>query len=259
MTDKERNRQEMEQAASAKKAPSVRGMDVDTIDLIELFYRLIEKMKWIIAMALIGALLAGLFTVFAITPTYTATSKLYVVKSGEQAINLSDLQIGSYLTADYMEVFKIWHVHEMVIEKLGLPYSYKQLSNMVSVTNPSDTRILYITVESSDPVEAKNIADTCAQVAKEFIAKAMDSEEPNVIEEALLPTSPSAPSKSRNVMLGFLLGFVLACGIFTLQFIVDDRIRNSEEISDYLGLTTLGVLPMQTGVSKKGNSAKKRK
>lgn len=130
---------------------------------------------------------------------------------------------------------------------------------MVSVTNPSDTRILYITVESSDPVEAKNIADTCAQVAKEFIAKAMDSEEPNVIEEALLPTSPSAPSKSRNVMLGFLLGFVLACGIFTLQFIVDDRIRNSEEISDYLGLTTLGVLPMQTGVSKKGNSAKKRK
>lgn len=78
-----------------------------------------------------------------------------------------------------MEVFKNWHVHEMVIQRLGVNYSYKQLSNMVSVSNPTDTRILYITVTDADPNEAKLIADTYAQVAKEFIATTMDTEEPN--------------------------------------------------------------------------------
>ncbi len=228
---------------------------VNTIDLVELFYRLVEKIRWIIAAAVIGALLAYVYTIFGITPMYTTTSKLYVVNTNDAAINISDLQLGNYLTSDYREVFKIWHVHERVIQKLGLPYSYKQLSNMLTITNPSDSRILYITVNSPDPDEAKSIADTYAQVAKEFIAKAMGSEEPNVIEEALRPTSPSSPSKSRNVMLGFLLGITLSCGVVTMKFITDDRIRNSEEISRYLGLTTLGMLPMQD-VDKKSSSTR---
>ncbi len=261
MAARERNRRSVEQAAPERTAPPANARNnytIDTIDLVELFYRLVEKIKWIIVAALVGALLAYFYTIYGITPMYTTTSKLYVMNANDSAINLSDLQIGTYLTSDYKEVFKIWHVHERVIEKLGLPYSYKQLSSMLTITNPSDSRFLYITVNSHDPDEAKNIADTYAQVAKEFIAKAMESKEPNVIEEALRPTSPSSPSKSRNVMLGFLLGIILSCGVITVKFITDDRIRNSEEISRYLGLTTLGMLPMQNAEKKSSMKNGKR-
>lgn len=229
-------------------APPVNARNTNTvnkIDMVELFYRLVEKIKWIIAAAVIGALLAYVYTVCAITPMYTTTSKLYVVNANDSAINISDLQLGSYLTSDYKEVFKIWHVHEMVIDKLGLPYNYDQLSSMLTITNPDDSRILCITISAPDPDEAKSIADTYAQVAREFIAKAMDSEEPNVIEEALRPTLPSSPSKSKNVLQGFWLGIFLSCCVIAVKFVMDDRIRNDEEISRYLDLTTLGMLPMQ--------------
>ncbi len=228
---------------------------VNKIDLVELFYRLVEKVKWIIAAAVMGALLAYVYTVCVITPMYTTTSKLYVVNANDAAINITDLQLGSYLTSDYKEVFKIWHVHEMVIDKLGLPYSYDQLSKMLTITNPEDSRILCITVSAPDPDEAKSIADTYAQVAREFIAKAMDSEEPNVIEEALRPTLPSSPSKSKNVMGGFCLGILLSCWVIAMKFVMDDRIRNDEEIDRYLNLTTLGMLPMQNA-GKKSSSTK---
>ena len=59
---------------------------------------------------------------------YTATSKLYVVNTKDSAINLSDLQIGNYLASDYTEVFSNWHVHEMVLQRLGLDYTYSQLA-----------------------------------------------------------------------------------------------------------------------------------
>lgn len=224
------------------------------IDLVALFYRLVEKAKYVAAAAIAGALIAGVITVYFTTPQYTATSKLYVMNSGESAINLSDLQIGTYLTADYAEVFKNWHVHEMVIQELDLPYGYGWLSNRLKVTNPSNTRILYISFTSADPNEAKLIADTYARKAQEFIASTMDTRMPNLFEEALTPSAPSSPSKTLNIIMGFAAGFLLACALITINFVVDDRILNSEDIEKYLELNVLGIMPVING---KNNSIRK--
>ena len=92
---------------AAKKAPqTTQEKNESEIDLVELFYRLVEKAKYIIACALLGAVAMGAYTFFCVTPMYTATSKLYVLNSSGAAISLSDLQVGSSLASDYMEVFK---------------------------------------------------------------------------------------------------------------------------------------------------------
>ena len=227
----------------------------DEIDLVELMYRLLEKWKIIVLACILGALIAGVYTIFFVTPTYTATSKLYVVNAKDSAINLSDLQIGNYLASDYTEVFSNWHVHEMVIQRLGLDYTYSQLGNMVSVKNPQDTRILYITVTSTDPQEAKDMADTYAQVAREFIAAKMDTKQPNIFEEALLPSRPASPNKTKNVLIGFVLGFVLCCGVIVVQFLTDDRLRSADDIEKYVQLPTLGVMPKQTKTAAQSRRA----
>lgn len=216
------------------------------IDLVELLYRLIEKWKIIVLACLLGALIAAVCTFYFMTPMYTATSKLYVVNAKDSAINLSDLQIGNYLASDYTEVFSNWHVHEMVLQRLGLDYTYSQLAEMVSVENPKDTRILYVNVVSDDPQEAKDMADTYAQVAREFIAVKMDTEQPNIFEEALLPSRPSSPNKSRNIIMGFMIGLILSCSVIIAQFLMDDRLRSADDIEKYVQLPTLGVMPKQT-------------
>ena len=226
------------------------------IDLIELFYRLIENVKYIIAAALVGALLSWLYTATMVDPLYTATSKLYVLNAGDSAINLADLQIGNYLASDYQEVFKNWHVHEMVIDRLELPYSYTEISKMITVSNPTNTRILYIKATAKSPEEAKNIADTYASVAQEFIATTMDTREPNLFEEALLPSAPSSPNLSRNLIIGFMLGFIAACGAITVIYLMDDKIHSSEDVEKYIGIPTLGMLPMQ---DDRHNAVRQRK
>lgn len=224
------------------------------IDLVELMYRLLEKAKYIILAAIAGAIIAGVITFQFMTPSYTATSKLYVLNSKDSALSLSDLQIGTQLASDYIEVFSNWHVHEMVNQRMGTDYTYSQLNNMVSVSNPTGTRILYIKVNAGSPEEAKTMADTYAAVAQEFIAAKMETEMPNVFEEALQPSAPSSPNKTRNVILGFMLGAVLACGIIVVQFITDDRIRTSESLEKHLGMATLGMMP-----TTKGNEVTKGK
>ena len=217
------------------------------IDLVELLYRLLEKARYLIIAALLGALIAGVYTYRFVTPTYQSTSKLYILNTKDSVVNLSDLQIGSNLASDYVEVFSNWHVHEMVIERLNLPYSYSEIQRMISVQNKNATRILYITATSPNPEEAKQMAQTYAEVAREFIAAKMGTDMPTVFEESRMPIKPSSPNKVRNIAIGFILGFVLAAAIVVIQFIVDDRVRSADAIEKRLGLSVLGMMPAAEG------------
>ena len=219
------------------------------IDLGELFLRLLDKWYIIVAAALIGTLISGIWTFYFVTPMYEATTKLYILNSTNSAINLSDLQIGSQLAADYPYVFQNWYVHEKVIEELGLSYNYKEIGNMVKVNNPSGTRLLDITVTSPDPKEAQLLANTYAKVGREFISAVMKTEEPTVFQEARVPERPSSPSKTRNLIIGFLLGAFIACAFIVIDFIQDDKVRTADDITKLLGLPTLGVVTMQSGMS----------
>ena len=229
-----------------KTAATIQESDqnVIEIDLAALFWRFLEKIHWIILTAIAGAVIVGLLVFMVVTPIYEATSKIYIVGS-DTAISLSDLQIGSNLAADYQEVFKNWHVHELVDRRLGLNYTYDTLSKMIRVSNPLNTHVLYVTVKSPDPQEAKLIADTYAQVAREFIAAKMDMREPNIFEEAKLPDKPVTPQKTRDIVIGFLLGALLAMAIITVKFFSDDRIMTGEDITKVGNLATLGLIPLQ--------------
>lgn len=248
-------------ANNTARAVSTEDKDEDEIDLGALFYRFLEKAHWIILCALIGAAIAGFYVFKLATPIYQATSKIYIVGS-DTTISLSDLQIGSNLAADYQEVFKNWHVHELVDKRLNLDYSYSKLSGMLSVSNPSNTHVLYVSIKSPDPQEAKLIADTYAQVAREFIAAKMDMREPNIFEEARLPNAPVSPQKARAIIIGFIIGALLAMAIVTIKFFGDDKIRTTEDIAKVGKLPTLGMIPLQDmdhNAEKEHNNATAKK
>ena len=225
------------------------------IDLIELLYRLMEKFLYIVLVAIMGALIMGIYSFYIATPMYQATAKLYVVNSKDSAINLSDLQIGSYLTSDYQEVFKTWEVHEMVKQELRLDYSYAELTKMLTISNPSSTRILNITVSSANPEEAMNIANTYAQVSKKYISDTMSTDEPNILSVALRPLSAYTPNKTMNILLGFVLGALLTVGIITVMFVMDDKIKTADDLVKYTSVAMLAAVP---AMSQPGAQRNKR-
>lgn len=223
------------------------------IDLVELLLRLLERWKSIVVGALVGAVVMGIYSFMFATPLYEATSKLYVLSASDSAINLSDLQIGSYLTNDYTEVFNTWEVHEIVRQNLGLTIERDQLSKMLRVSNPGDTRVLALTVSNSDPTLAAAIANEYASVAKQYISATMKTDEPTDFSEALVPKNPVSPNKTRNVALGFILGAFVVCAFVVVQFLLDDKIKTSEDIRKYIGIPVLAVIPENDGAEKAAN------
>ena len=234
----------------------------ERLDVMELMYRLLGSWKLLVSLMLSFAVAFGIYTSFFVTPLYSATSTIYVLSRRDSVISMSDLQIGTALTSDYIKVFKMWEVHEEVISNLNLPYSYKQMQQMLTVANDTGTRMLDITVTSPSPQEAMKIANEYAKVASQYIAETMSTDKPNIMSVALMPTNPVSPNKTRNVMLGALLGFALGAGFVTFRLITDDTYKTAEDIRKYTGLATLAVVPIEEGEaarsSKNGKKGKKQ-
>lgn len=117
------------------------GSDDTEIDLVELFYVFLNRI-WLLVMCLvIGGAAAFAWTACFIKPVYKTSAELYVVSaSNNSVVNLADLQLGSAVKTDYMELMLSRPVLEKVIENLNLNKSVKQLQKMISITNKSDTR-----------------------------------------------------------------------------------------------------------------------
>ena len=213
-----------------------------TVDLVELFYYMLSKLHFLLLGMVLGAVLLGAYASSSITPIYTATSKLYIMGSTGSSI-IADLQIGSALTMDYQEVFKTWEVHQMVNEALGTNYSYSALQSMISVSNPEDTRILYITARYPDSQTAADIANAYATAAKRFIVQTMKTDEPSTFSIALVPGTASGGGITGYVIRGILLGTVLAGGILVLIFLLDNRPKSPEDVMRYANIPTLAVIP----------------
>lgn len=221
------------------------------IDLKEVFYVLLNKVWLIILATALGLGIAAGYTATCIQPVYSSTSTLYVLTKSTSITSLADFQIGSSLTKDYMVFITSRPVAEKVTEELGLDISYKEFVSDVTVENPVDTRFLNITVRNHDPYLAKTIVDKLTDVSANRMAEIMESEEPNVMDYGHIAESPISPSMTKNAIIGAILGFLLSIGCILMLYLMNDAIQTTEDVEKYLGLNTLGIIPLEEGVSKR--------
>lgn len=230
-----------------KNTITVRNPDLeeeDTIDLGQLFSFYLSRLPLLIAAVILGAVISFAVTHFLIPDKYTATSKMYMVSASSDAVvNLSDLNLGSSLSNDYVELMKSRPVLEEVIDKLELKYSYEQLLGMISLSVVNNTRIVSISVVSTSPHEAMNIANQLARTAKVQLPKVMEAPSPTIVEDAVLPVRRSSPSLTRNVVIGALVLLLLVLVVLTVIYLQDDTIKSSDEMEKKLGIMPLAVIP----------------
>lgn len=239
---------------------SVRNNDEIEIDLRQIFAVIMSKIVIIVLVGIITALLAFIGSKLFIKPVYKSQTSLYVLnKQNQGTTTLSDLQSSAKLTQDYMILVKSRTVTEKVISELNLNMTNGGLAKNISVSTPTDSRVLEITVSSHDPYEAKRIADKVAEVSADSICDIMQIEKVNVFEEANVPTAPSSPNCMKNAMLAFVLGFVLAVAVVVIRFIMNDNINTSDDVERYLGISTLALIPLSEELDDSSEHSLSRK
>ena len=216
------------------------------IDVFAMLKTLWKRKFSIVLVALVFAIAAFGYSAFLAKKEYQSTSRIYVVSRQNQdnnALTNSDLQAGSYLVKDYREIILSQNVLSQAIEELKLDMTPAELSKKISVSVPTDTRILSITAKDGDPKEAARIANGLRNVAAEKIISVTKVSDVTTLDEAEVPQSPSSPNIRRNVLLGFVAGAGLMVVLLVVVEVLDDRVKKPEDVEELMGLPLLGVVP----------------
>ena len=230
------------------------------IDLLELFHVLWSKALVILLSAAAVGLAAMLVTQVFLKSQYQSTTKMYILtQQDNETVTNSDLQASEQLTQDCAEMIQSRQVAESVISQLGLDIKASELLEKVRVTTSSDTRIITIDVRDEDPYRACDIANALRNIASDTIQDVMNIEAANVFEEANIPETPVSPSTVKNIVIGVILGFVIAVAAILISYLMNDTIRTSDDVERYLHLSTLGTIPLAEGEEKNKKKNKRKR
>ena len=213
------------------------------IDIGEILFALLAGWKSIVLCILLGAVLFGAFHVFFVKPSYQADAEIFITNT-DSVISISDLQLSSALTEDYSKIIKSRTVLKKVIDQLDLDVTYKDLSKLVTVSNPNGTHIINIKVRCDDLELARNIANAFLNISIDQIYQIIGSSEPTVIDYAEADAVEDvSPGLFRFLAIGAMVGALLMCAIIVIRVISDTTIKTEEDVIKYLQVPVLAAVP----------------
>lgn len=223
----------------------------NNFDMNELLYYFFEHLKFIILITIFFGILGICYCKFFTSPMYGSTAKLYVLTENSANSSLySDLEAGSSLSVDYKEVFNNWEVTDNVKKKLNIDYSDSTLQSMISISIPSDTRIIAITAKSSSPQFSADLANAYADAAKEFIEQNMSTAEPSIFSTAKSSDKIISHGIKYYGFFSAIGGFILSIMFFSFRYLFDNRPKEPNDLAEATGVPTLAVIPEEN--RKKG-------
>lgn len=221
-------------------------MEEQVISISEIIDAVKKRWKIIALCTLIATLVSGIFSFFIISPTYEASTKVFIGKeeSSVENYNYNDITMYQKLLKTYSELIKTKDLINRSITNSEYELDVEDVLNNVSVTTVADTQMIQIAYKSTSPNIAKNMLEN---ITNEFITTAQELV-PNgnvrVLETVELPEEPVAPNKKMNIAIAFILGMMVGLGIVFLLEYLDNTYKNKEQLEKDLDIPVLGVIPM---------------
>ncbi len=224
---------------------------------------------WVVAIA--GLIAAGIgfsIAAFMVTPTYSSSIMLYVNNSSISlndvgfSISSSDLTASQSLVKTYSVLLKNRTTLERVIDEVDLSYTWEEVDDMIKTSSVNDTEVMRITVTTTDPFEARKIANGIATVLPQRVAEVVEGTSMEIVDSAIPNLQKVAPSITKYTAVGLILGVLFSVLALAVRAMMDNTIHDEEYIIQNYNYPILAKIPdlLDTGAKRYGyNYYSKRK
>lgn len=218
--------------------------EMEEIDLLELFRAVLKYIKLIIVLCIVFGLGGFLVTKFLITPTYTASTSIYLTSqiNDSGSLDYYSQMANSKLVTNVVNLMTQNNVMSEVAKDVGLENA-ASVKKYISVTNESNTEIITVTATTTDPKLSKDIANGTVNTFIDTMQKNLNVRNIEIVDKAKLSYVPSGPSINKNTLMAALVGGVIGVGYAVLKFLLDNRLRTKEEAEKYLDIPVFAEFP----------------
>ncbi|OGO05496.1 MAG: hypothetical protein A2Y73_05895 [Chloroflexi bacterium RBG_13_56_8] len=214
------------------------------------YFRIIAKRGWIIAVAMCITAVSALAFSWVQTPIYRSTIYLNVWSARtdwglQQTIKM--------VMRNYALNIESRQTATEVINRLQLDITPDELREKLTISPIESDFVIQIDADDYDPLIARDIAQTTANVFVEFISEFMleqdkgDRIEVNILDSAL-PGILHKPKWKINTLAGAAFGVLVGTMVvFILEWLESDIIRTAEDTERHTGMAVLGAIPSASG------------
>lgn len=229
------------------------------IDLLALA-RALWRRAWAVILAmLIGGAAMFSYASFLITPLYQAKALMYVNSSSlsvgntKLSISQAELSAAQSLVDTYIVILNSRTTLNDVIKEAEVPYTYEQLSSMISAQAVNATEVFEVVVTDANPQEAEKIANAIADVLPNKIAAIVEGSSARIVDYAVVPSQKSSPNITKLTAMGLLAGLVLSAAVIIVLELMDETIHDEDYLAQNFDLPVLAAIPdMLNGGKDKG-------
>lgn len=215
----------------------------ETIDLSKLFGILKKNIKYIIILPIVFLILSMLITFVFITPIYsTSTQVLVNQKETDSQLMAQQVQSDLQLVNTYSEIIKSPRILDKASKNLKGKYTRNELSEMLTVNNQAESKILNITVENESRENAGKVANEIANVFSKDVKDIMNVDNVTILSKADNNGSKVSPKPLINAVVGVFLGLIVALIIIFLKELLDKRIKTEADVEEQLNIPVLGTI-----------------
>ena len=118
------------------------------------------------------------------------------------------------------------------------------LEQQKAQANIEAEKLVEYSILQNDANATKQLYDGLNQKLKEAqIEAGLKSSNIRIVDQALVPTSPSGPQRTRNILLALLVGLVGGVGLAVFREYLDNTVKSPDDIERLTGLPSLAVVP----------------
>jgi capsular exopolysaccharide synthesis family protein len=213
------------------------------------YLRILRKRALLIVLATALCTGAALVTSIVATPVYQGAAKLLVFSNNDPRGGTSSAYEGALLSQQLVKSFaQILESRSTAATALKFdpqPYSPRQLQAKINAEAVTDTLLINLTVEDTNPIRAKRMTNSVARAFMAAVPRIQNGStlQVSLVEPALTPTAPIRPRTRLNVALGLLVGMMLGVGIAFLREFLDRSIKTPEILEAATDVPVVGTIP----------------
>lgn len=182
---------------------------------LRLYFRMLQKMWWLIALTTLAAVTASLVVSYLSTPQYRATTRLILTpgslltSQGDAEVLISGLETLDLrsVVATYTEVMSSQRILDEALRTLNVQNFVREDYIILAVALP-ESSVLELSVTGPDPVFATDLTNALGYQTILFTRGLNRVYELNVLDSAKVPVIPVSPKPLQDASLSLLLGLV---------------------------------------------------
>lgn len=212
-------------------------------EFIEILDAIKKRIKLILIITIGLTLISVILSYHGVETMYKASTSILVGNDTGQKITASDVSMYQNLSKTYIQIARSRRVAETTSKNFKDGTTTADILSSVVVTDLAGTQVIIVSAQCENAESAADRANIFAETFIDETQRLLSSGSAQIIDKAMVPYGPIYKSKTKNIVMAFLIGLFASIGMALFLECINNTVKTVKDIENHIDSPIIGVIP----------------